>query len=71
MERKNEIRFWIVFVLFCVSMVTIGELVGEIDLPTMSRAEQVIYTAALVLSGIAMRYWFKNNPEEVRKRFKS
>lgn len=70
MERKNEIRFWIVFVFFCVSMVTLGQLTGEIDLATMSRAEQVIYTAALVMCGIAIRHWFKD-PEEVKKHFKS
>ncbi|HEY0961149.1 MAG TPA: hypothetical protein VGE69_02210 [Pseudomonadales bacterium] len=71
MEQKNERRFWTVFVLFCVLMVTAGEMSGVIDLSTMTRAEHVIYTTALVLCGVVIRHWFRNNPEEVKKLFKS
>jgi hypothetical protein len=70
MERKNEIRFWIVFVSFSITIVAAGELTGQINLATMSRAEQVIYTATLVLCGIAIRHWFKD-AKEVKKHFKS
>lgn len=73
MEIKLTLNkvFWLGYVFFCVVSTLIVQLLGLIDVRTMDRPAQIIFIGALILSGMVMRYWFRSNPDEVKKLFKS
>jgi hypothetical protein len=70
MEGKINRLFWINYVFFCVGIVVFLELTGLLDLSTMDTTEDMIFITFLIICGIVMRYWFRANPEEVKRIFK-